>query len=241
MKKVAIAMFVGLLLAGCSQKGTVIPSDPAKWDKISSAAKGLNDEDRRLLGGYMARQTLSAAFGGKGGIPPGTTIGQAITDQKKFEADAKRQEAEADALKAKVLAQRAAAAAAIQGVATVTLVSKNFLPRDFERGRFDSLVSFVIAVQNKGAKDIDGIKGVMVFDDLFGTQIKRVSLSMDTPVKGGTMISTDRYSIQVNQFDNDDTKIAMTDLAKMKVTFEPEMVVFADKTTMGVPPDSNPG
>jgi len=107
-----------LLLVSCSPKGVVIPTDPAHWDQLSSSTKQLSTEDRRLLAGYLVRQSLAGAFsGGKPSVPPGTTIGQAIAEQKKFEADATQKQVADEILKAKAAAQLASAEAALNNAA----------------------------------------------------------------------------------------------------------------------------
>ena len=239
MNRVALAIAAAIILAGCSPKGTVIPTDPSKWDQLSDKAKGLSDDDRRLLAAYLIRESVGAALtGGKPNIPPGTTIGQAIADQKDFVADQTKQAADADLLAAKAAAQRAAAEAALSKVALVTIISKTDRPADPQAGRFSENVGLVIAVQNKGAKDIAGIKGTFEFDDMFGTLLKQLSVSMDDPIKAGQIFSTSNYSMDVNQFENADVRLAQTDLSKLKVTFHPDMIVFADGTQMAAPAGS---
>jgi len=233
-------MVAVLVLASCSPKSAVIPSDPAHWDQISDRAKHLSDDDRRLLAAYLMRESMGSALaGGKPSIPPGTTIGQAIADQKKFEADLAKQGVEAEILKAKAAAQRATAEAALDNAALVTLVSKSVLPQNIDAERFNDRVNFVIAIQNKTLKDISGVKGTLEFDDMFGTEIKSFSLSIDNGVKAGQIATTSDYGFDVNQFENPDTQIAQTDLAKMKVTFHPEMIVFSDGTKMVTPTDTS--
>ncbi len=227
-----------IVLAGCSPKGAVIPPDPANWGQLSEQTKGLSDSDRRLFTAYLMRQSVGAALaGGKPAIPPGTTIGQAISDQTKFEADQTKQQVDAAILSAKAAAQRAAAEAALGKVVLVTIVSKEFRPADPQAERFSSSLGLVIAVQNRGPKDIAGVKGSFQFDDMFGTAIKAINLSMDDPIKAGQVFSTSAYSFELNQFESSDNQLAQTDLAKMKVVFHPEVIVFADGTKMAAPVD----
>ena len=235
MKKAAV-LLVALLLTACGVKSTVIPSDPKQWDKLSDSAKHLSDEDRRLFSGYMARIALGSAFSnGKVSIPTGETIGKAIDEQRKFEADIKKQEAEADILKAKAAAERAAAEAALSNAALVTLVTKTYVPKDIYRERFSDRVSFVFAVQNRTAKDIAGIKGTLELDDMFGSVIKQINFSMDEDVAAGQTRTISGYGMDLNQFEGSDTKLAQTDLLKMKTVFHPEMIVFKDGTNMTTP------
>lgn len=225
-----------LVLCSCSPKSEVIPTDPGQWEQLAKKTKGLSDEDRQLLAGYLVRRSMAGVLsGGNPSIPPGTTVGMAISEQKKFQADAKTQEAEADMLKAKAAAERAKAEAALNNAAIVTVVKKVFLPKNYDAGRFSERVAFVIAVQNKTGKDIAGVKGRLQFNDMFGTEIKSIGLSIDETVKAGQMFATSEYGMDVNQFEDGDTKLALTDLSKMKVIWHPEMVVFSDGTKMEAP------
>ncbi len=229
-----------LILVACSPKGTVIPADPTKWDTIQKQAQSLSQEDRRLLAAYMVRQSLAGAFsGGKPNIPAGTTIGKAITDQQKFEADATKAQLDEQITKAKAAAARAKAEAALNDAVILTVIGKTYIPKNIYAERFSDNVQFVIAVHNRTQKDISGIKGAIQFDDMFGSQIKSVNVSMDdAKIGAGKIYTTSNYSIELNQFNQDDSKLAGTDLAKMKVTFHPEMIIFADGTKMTVPTET---
>lgn len=225
-----------LVLCSCSPKSEVIPTDPGQWEELGKKTKRLSEGDRQLLAGYLVRQSMAGAFsGGNPSIPPGTTVGKAISEQKKFLATAKTQEAEADMLKARAVAERAKAEAALNNAAIVTVVKKEFLPENYDVGRFSERVQFVIAIQNKTGKDIAGVKGGMQFNDMFGTEIKTVLLSIDDTVKAGQMFTTSDYGLELNRFVDNDTRLAVTDLSKMKVTWHPEMVIFSDGTKMEAP------
>lgn len=225
-----------LCVGACSRaKETVIPSDPAKWSEISDQAKNLDDDDKRLLAAYMMRATLANAFTHSGGIPPGTTIGDAINQQREFETKAKLAQAQADALKARALAERNAAIDRLNRLITFAVVNKQFVPKDIMAERFRDQITFVFAVKNNGSKDIAGIKGVIEFHDMFDSPIENVSLSMDRAVPARQEVTINGFEKDINQFEDTDQKLAATDLAKMKVRFIPEMIVFADGTNEKAP------
>jgi hypothetical protein len=235
MRRVLAGLALALVVAGCSPKSATIPQDPAQWDQLTEKAKQLNEEDRRLLAAYLLRQGIAGAFaGGNPSIPAGMTIGKAIAEQKKFEGEAAKAGAEEDLLKAKAAAARAKAEAELNNAVAVTITEKTFVPENIHAGRFSDEVRFVIAAHNKTQKDIAGVKGTFVFSDMFGSEIKRMGLSMDDGVKAGKIFTTSNYRMDVNQFIDSDTKLAQTDLAKMKVTFHPEMIVFTDGSKMEV-------
>lgn len=238
MRKHAIAV-VALALAGCgSSKSVVIPSDPARWDQLADATKKLGDDDRKAVGAYLMRMGLSSALaGGKGAMPPGTTIGDAIRDQKDFEVKQQAEQAQAEALKAKVEAQRAAAIAKLGQSATVVVSELRVLPKNYEAGRFSERLDLVLAAQNHTLKSISGIKGALIFKDQFGADIAHINLSLDEDVAPNSSRAITGYGKDINQFEASDTKLAVTPLSKMHVVFEPAMIVFGDGTKIAAPED----
>jgi hypothetical protein len=236
LRGAAVAAIGAMLLAGCSNpKSTVIPAESAKWDTIAPSLQKLKDEDRRLAAAYMLRMSLGGAFGANAGISPGTTIGQAIENQKKFEADQKVAEAQAAALRAKVLAERQAAVAKISNAVQVVLANKTVIPENIYAGRYSASIGIQIAIQNKSAKAITGVKGVFDFRDQFGSPIMTLKLSMDEDVPAGGQRLISGYGMDINEFRDDHNKLANTEFSKMKATFTPEAVVFADGSTLAAP------
>jgi hypothetical protein len=72
--------------AGCSKpQETLIPVDKKLWDKelMPQIAK-LSDSERQYVRSYLARMAPSGIIG-PNRVPPGTTLGEAIADQKRFE------------------------------------------------------------------------------------------------------------------------------------------------------------
>lgn len=236
MRKIILPIVVATLaLSACnSAKSTLIPTDPEKWGEISEQVKSLDDDDREAVTKYMMRMTLGAAFsGGKAGIPPGTTIGDAIDQQHEWQKKQQQEEAEAAVLKAKVEAQKAADAAKIKQAATVAITDVSILPENMMAGRYSDRLNMEIAVQNKTAKQISGIKGTVNFDDQFGSRISSTNLSLDEDVKPNESRNITGYGRDLNQFEDSDKKLASIPFSKMKVTFVPEMIVFADGSKIG--------
>jgi len=90
MRKLVFTLVAaGLVLSACSKgpKDTVLPSDPKQWSEsgLKDSIEKLSPDDRKLLGAYMIRMGIGGALTGKT-IPEGTTIGQAIEEEKKYEA-----------------------------------------------------------------------------------------------------------------------------------------------------------
>lgn len=237
MKREFAAVLMALALVGCSSaKSTTIPTDPSKWDTLASDAKRLSDDDRRLFASYLVRMGAGSALSeSKVAVPPGTTIGDAIKDQQKFEADEKIAEAKAAALKAKADAERARTMAKLEHAATVVMTDMTLQPKDIYNGRFNNRLAFVYAVDNHTPKGISGIKGTTVFRDQFGTEIERMGLSMDEDIAPSSMRTISGYGKDLNEFEDSDQKLAVTPFSKLKVTFEPEMIVFSDGSKLNTP------
>ena len=239
--RIIIAVAACLILGACSRsKDTVIPSDPSKWSEMSEKLKDLTPEERQELAAYLMRNTLGGLFThGTVGITPGTTVGQAIEQQKDFEVKEKQEEAQAEALKARAQAERNAMIEKLNHLVTFAVVSKQYVPSNIYQERFSDRVDFVFAVKNNTDKDIAGVKGAVEFRDMFGSTIENMQISLDRKVAANTEQSIDGYGKDINQFENSDQQLANTDLGKMKVKFVPEMIVFADGSSEKAPDESS--
>lgn len=101
--------------------------------------------------------------------------------------------------------------------------------KSFVEGNFQDSNNFTFQFTNNSNKDIEGIKGVITLQDLFGDQIKRVNLSYDEGVVIGES-KLYRASLDYNQFMDDDIKLRNTDLAKMKYEWEVTTIIYSDGT-----------
>jgi hypothetical protein len=227
-------------LASCSDpKKTEIPSDPNKWETISDQVKQLDQEDKRLLAAYLARMGIASAFTHKAVVvPPGTTIADAISQERDFEAKMKSDDAAAAAVK-----QQAQAAAAVEinkmnQAATFAALGVTILPKNYDVGRYSPQVSVPFAIRNNTDKEISGIKGTIELQDIFGSTLRRLSIAADRSIPAKSQVTMGDYVWDMNQFDNDDQHLMSVDLTKVRAKFTPSMIVFADGTKI-VAPDSD--
>jgi hypothetical protein len=241
-----------VLLAGlaCSNPhNQPLPTDmmAARDDpKFKETIQKLPEEERALLGDYLARVMLARAFGAdptaRGSAK---TIGEAIAEQQKFavaekaeEAAAKAtkeaEEAAAKALAAKVAAERASAVKAMDEALTVALTSKKGYggPGVYS----DHGVAITVAFQNKSAKVLTGVKGSLVVKDIFGDLITSVGLKIDNEIGAGKTYVWEGQRDTHYPNAAADTKFASTPLDKLKVTWEPDTYLFSDGTSMKAPP-----
>jgi hypothetical protein len=246
LKKSAALVAAIAIVAGCSKPtDAVIPSDMATWDKeLAPELKKLPEEDRAKVGLFLMRAKLGEAFGGKG-VAPGTTIGQALEAQKKFETEeaAKRakeeaeqaaKRAEAEALKKKLEQERAAALEQLNKAATVTLLSKRELPKNYDAGRYSEYQEFRIGVQNNSDKPIIGVAGELQFIDVFDKKVGETNFRISeniAPGKSVTWVGGRNY----NQFMREHQAIWNLEAGKYTTKFVPDMVVFQDGSKLTMP------
>lgn len=224
MKKILGVVFLSSVLIGCSNpKSKEIPSDPDKWGELKPQIDKLSEDDQKLLAQYLMRKGVGSVFGGNG-VKSGTTIGDAIQEQQKWQEEKKAQEqAEAD-LKAKIEAEKKAKLLELNKIITVALIKKEGYS---SYGGDINNIGIEVAFENKGDKDISAVKGITHFNDVFGDKIKSVNLSYDEGIKAHST-STYKASMNYNQFMDEDKKLLSTELGKIKFVFEPQVILFSD-------------
>lgn len=226
-----------VLLAACTRPTEVIiPTDTSKWDtELAPTVKKLSEEDRKLLTGYLMRAKLSETFSkGAGGIPLGTTIGQAIEEQKKWAAEQealaaaqRAKEAEEKALRAKLEKEAEAAREAITNAVTVTLVSKMERPSNIYAGQYRDRQVFIVGVENKTDEAMAGVSGELEFVDLFGKVVGAVNFRIAEKIapKGTVKWTGER---DYNQFLDNHRAVWNLERGQYTTRFIPDTIVFAD-------------
>ena len=245
-KVLAIAALV--VLSACSKpQEMVIPSDMSTWDKeLGPVIQKLPEEDRKHFALFVARAKMAEAFNkDSGGIPFGTTVGQAIEQQKKWAAEMEAKVAEEKALrekkekeeaelKAKLEAEKIATIKAINDVVTVTLVSKKELPADYQARRYSEYQQFNIGIQNNSDKTIAGVSGELEFVDLFDKTVGAVNFRITENIPSGsthTWIGGRDY----NRFLESHKAVWNLSLGEFKTRFNPEAVIFSDGSKLKMP------
>ncbi len=238
MKRALILALTCALCACSDPKDIVLGPDPlAQLAEQGDKFKKLPQEDRALLVAYLGASEIGKAFGGALPSPTGRTVGEVLVEARAWKAkveaareerEKKRQEEEA--LRQKVLQERAQIAAKISSSAVVAVIGKEVLPKDFNAGRYSEMLTITLAVENKTAKGIKQIKGRVTFKDPTGDEIGSLPVDIDAPVRPGETIKTDTgRGWKLNQFMNGAVeKIAGREYSAMSATFEPESIAFDD-------------
>lgn len=245
---IASLLVLVALLSACSKAtDTVIPSDMSTWDKeLAPMVKKLEEEEKNLFVGYVARKKMAEVFTkDKAAIPFGTTVGQAIEEQRKWLADFEKAEAEAkaererkaaeeQALKAKLEAEQAAVLKQINDAATVALLSKRELARNFEIRRFSETQEFIIGVENRSDKELAGISGTLEFIDVFDKVVGGVTFRISENIKPG---ETHKWvgSRDYNQFVAEHRAVWNLEEGKYTTRFVPDTLVYGDGTKLVMP------
>lgn len=237
MTKRLIPFFAAMaLIAGCSKPTeTVIPSDMSQWDSVlAPAVKKLPEEDRKLLAAFVARAKTGELLGKGEGIPFGTTVGDAISLQKKWMDDQRIKAEEEKALKEKLAKEAEAARKLIGDSVTVALLSKSQRPRDFQAGRYEEQQIFVVGIENKTHKRIIGVSGEMTFIDIFDKKVGSMNFAASQEIRPG---STAQWTgvRSYNQFDTDQRALWNLEEGKYSVTFTPWEVIFEGGEKVSAP------
>lgn len=237
MKHVITAIALAVGLAACSDpRSTQIPEDLGKIEELKPAIAKLPKDDQDLFTRYMVRRTMSGALAGLVKDAPkleAKTIGEAVDTQRNFEAEQKaKQEAEKLAME-QLKAKREAAMKAMRETIKVTLASKKVeVERGYSGIEMDRKLRVTFLFANTSDKDIAGIKGRVTAKDLFGDDISAFQISNDDTIKAGsTRTWTGTRSIRFAMGNsNKDEKLADLPDDKYTLTWEPQVIVFADGT-----------
>ncbi|HEU0015801.1 MAG TPA: hypothetical protein VFQ45_19135 [Longimicrobium sp.] len=239
MKRYA-ALALLLLAAACSD----VRDQPLTARTVAElkGADQLNAEERGLLVSYMLRATLGTTglLGGdtKGAKLDGSvTIGEAIEAQRKFVRDDSIRAANEKKAEEQRLARRNAQLAEMRRAVTAAVVGKGFQAADTRNFQFQDYITFRLEVANNGSKPISGIKGGFVFRDQFDDEIISIGYKHDETLAPGAKATVNKV-YDYNQYMDDHRKLRETPLDKLKVTWEPETVIFTDGTRLELPKDT---
>ena len=223
MKKVFVffATFIALLLiAGCGIKDTVYSS--ANKEKILQEVgqSNMSQEDK----GVLAQAFIREAFGGA--KLDGKTIGSIIDEQKKFNIEKAKKEAEEKADKEKLEKE-------LSGYLTIGVESKESHPKNIYAGIYSPYVTMKILVVNNSQKNIQGFKGYFTIKNIFNETIMKTGYRNDDGIKGAEKTSIE-LSRDINEFMDDDKKLYNTDLSKLKFDWTTTAIIFTDGSSIGV-------
>lgn len=226
--KFATTIFVCVLLAACSDpKDAKLPADISKWSDdthLAESVKKLADEDKKLFLGYAARRAIASTFGGSQAVAD-TTVGEALKTQKAWLDEKAVEEVKQKALAEQVKQQQLQSLKEMNATLTASLIELKLNPKDYANKQYSDYFSISVAFKNNTAEALSGVKGTVVLKDIFGDVIKRITLSDDTQIDPGQNYI---YSgtMDYNQFQAADKKLASANFSKLQFEWEPDTYVF---------------
>lgn len=212
-KLMAAFLSATLLLSGCSDpKNVKLPQNASDIAGFQSKIEKLDDEDMRLISEFVDDNFLAISTGM---LPKDMTVGDAITMQKEQEEKAKVKEA--------------AKQSALKSMNDV--ISVEYVHYDkFERAGYPAY-QFTVEMTNKQAKPIIGVKGRLIFTDMFGADVGNIGVetksTLDKDQPTYIEVTSMPFATQGDSFKDGNYK-------PEDVRFEPEVIVFADKTTLSI-------
>lgn len=245
MKRTLLATLVFGMTACSNPNDIVFGPEPLKTlEEKGEQIRKIPEEDRKLLVGYLMANQLASKIGGAPDQVVGRTVGEVLTSAQKWKteqeakaAEAKKREEEAAALAAKVEAEKKAIAERISKTVTVAVTGKRILPEDMYARRFEDQLSIQYAIENKGEKAIQLLKGQMHFLDAAGDKVGWIPLTFDQKVAPGQTLKTDTGRIwKLTSYGPKElSKIAHLPMDGMKTRFEAESVAFSDGEVIKAP------
>ena len=185
----------------------------------------LTVEEVGLLHAFVMRNGLGDVLAGKTrDLPVGMTVGDMIEDQRAWVARQQMKGADDARARAEEERQRKELLQAV----TVTVVEKGFKSEEFQ-----DYVTINVMYQNKSGKDIRGFKGSILFSDLFEVQITPFTISEDEPLAAGAT-KRQEWTLKYNQFIDNHVKLRNTSLDSLRIEWKPQVILFADGTSVEV-------
>lgn len=174
--------------------------------------------------GYIAMYIMRAKMLGE--KLEGKTYNDILENAKELRKKAEKEEAEAKALADKVAKEEQEKREMFGKILTVALYDKGYYKGDWE-----DYLTYEVAYENKGNKDIKAVKGSLLITDLFDQKIKAINLVEDEGIPAGKIVKRS-YTTDYNQFLDEDTRLISKSIKDIKVVWTPEKIIFGDGTTL---------
>lgn len=114
----------------------------------------------------------------------------------------------------------------------LTVVDKVNYEVDTNAWRFNPFVELVCKIENMTDKEIKGVEGELIVNDLFGKQIVTIGWDItgeNIPANGS--ITQTGYGLEINEFMDDHMKLYNTDYDDLKFDYKVKQIVYIDGTT----------
>lgn len=213
-KLMAAMLLATLLLSGCIKDPLSIelPTNGQNLGEVEKYANKLDGENKRLFSEFLKENALAMAVGN---TPAGMTIGEAIEYQREQENV--------------VLVEQATKQAAIDAL-DKTVDALYWGHTNFNAGSYQGY-DIRVKLINKQNKPIIGVKGDLIFKDLYGKDIGKVAVEYSDVIQGNNIAFAQVRGIPAL---NDSMRFEDNNYQDENVRFEPHVVVFSDKTSISI-------
>jgi hypothetical protein len=246
MKTIILLAIVALLAACSNPNDIVLGAEPLKQivDNGDQFRK-LSEEDRILLVAYLELHGVVKSFGATDmKAVAGRTVGEVMKDARAWkgwraeqEVENKKKEAEATALKAKILAERQVVVDKLSQAVTVAVTNKKIHREDYSARRLYDELELTYAVENKTDKAIRQIKGRLIFTDPVGDKISTLLVKFEEliPARGTLKTNTGRVWEVRRHTNGNVEKVADAPFEGTKIQFEAESIAYVDGEVVRAP------
>jgi hypothetical protein len=226
MRYLVILMMIGCLFIGCEKNIKDKRLTAKNLEEVKSSDR-LTEREKELIVAYVLRMGMKSIMQGestKSVLDSTLTFADVIEKQRKWLIEDSIRVAEEKRLAEEALAKREAELAKLREIVLVSLLKKEYKEYDYE-----SYVTITLAIVNNSDKTIKGIKGILRLQDMFDDPIINLQIKHDTKIPAGKReITTSSY--EYNQFMDEHKRFRFTSLDKIKVKWEPEVIIFDDDT-----------
>jgi hypothetical protein len=185
----------------------------AKEDMADIKSK-LDSTELKMLAGSMFRLMLQEKNLEE------MTYAEILADGKKWQAEQDKLEAEQ-----KILAEKAKAEEENRLLRLSKAIIVSCYDKGYDEYDYDKYITYKFAIHNKSDRMVRAFKGSITFTNLFGDEIKSLSLVYDQPIEAGKE-ATYNATTDYNQFMDDDKLLRNKDLKDLKVLWLPEKIIF---------------
>jgi ABC-type sugar transport system ATPase subunit len=219
MKYLALFFLMSFLFYSCSESIKDKKMTQSNIQKIGNS-KELTENEKELLAAYLIRTNLKNGFSG---IDSTMTIGEVIQKQKEWLIQDSIKTVEEQKAAELAFQKRQEQIQMLKNMVSVNIVKKSFLEGDL--GDINGHIAFILSIHNNSDSTIIGVKGSLKISDIFGDEICTLEVKYDKELMPTERTFTP-YFYDYNPLMDTDTKVRYTELGKMNIVWEPEMIIF---------------
>jgi hypothetical protein len=222
----AVLLAASMLLAACGDPHErTLPKDMSNWkDDMKSTLDKLTPQEKEALASFAKRYNSGTA----GQLAEGTTVRQALNQQREYAAAEARKEAEVQAAKDKITQERDRWRRQFEDALTVNYVGKKL----DNAGYSGEFLAVTVSIKNNGSKDIAGFKGRVEFFNDAGGEISHEDLDYKTTIPAGKSVS---HEVRMYRLPEGIYKNPATGSDKMRFHFKSTQIVFAGGNKLVLP------